>query len=215
MKIMNFIGVFLITASLAFAGDDSRYLFFTKIDSETSHSIPIMNDTSAIVTDITASVDCGCVKLRHSPSSLLPGEVQYIDFSSIPMFHEQRKVNNLVVQGSPDFLRKICIVNYFYSDHPQIFGNTIIHLRELGSKNAVNKIAIIGTQNISLLNVFSQCGDAFTYSLSKPVKIANGGDCYKRIMIFSLNSKELLQEGKEMVYVRAAAENNNLTITDE
>lgn len=191
----------LLVPLIGFAAELEKVITYTNIHSQNNFSLQLRNDTQTRIQGIKVHADCGCVAIKDWPRVLDIGEKGNVDLS-LSSIISQRKVNKVLVEGSSNFSKQFELINYFFSERPQVFGDTIIHLAELPPKNSLRAVVIIGDGSMENIKTSLDQNLNLQCELSQALEIKNGNGCYKRILRIALEPDKLLREGKSMVYVR-------------
>jgi hypothetical protein len=190
-----------------------KVILFTNILTPSSTSLNFRNDTATKVEDIKYHVDCGCVVIQDCPSRLERGEIGKINISFKPPAQGQRKINTIILTGSPAFSKRIDLVNYFFSDIPQVFGDTNIHIAELPGKNSAEAVIVIADKTLGDTQFLFDSSPYIHCVLSPPLPIENGNGCFKRILEIELSDAgKLLNEGRKMISTRVNS-NRQIVVT--
>lgn len=195
-----------LEAQFAHGVAENKVILFTNIHSTNCAFVKFSNDSTYDVNNIRVHANCGCVKIQNYPTYLRAHEEGYLTLLFSNPFDGGRKLNTLLIEGEPMFVKKIELVNYFFSEHPQVLGDTIIHLPEICLHNSSKNIVILGDNSLSNVNISLVKNPHMTYELSPILPLANG--CFKRILKITLEAQKLLKEGKTIVQVRV--DNNNV-----
>jgi Protein of unknown function (DUF1573) len=212
------IALFLLLLQPAFATDETVYSFFSPTHGKLeSHAIPITNSGSIPIADIKAQADCGCIRIETFPKTIKAGETESIVFSIMQPGQDERKINTIAIEGKPDFRESIKVVNYFYSEVPQIFGQTVVHLPELPTPPPLITALIIGDNTINALSVKVEPDNqpGIRPVLADAAEFKGQSGCFKRILKIKLDPAALMRANKEMIYIRASEKGKQIVISAE